>query len=855
MADHYHITHLAKKWPGKSRPQIHPALWHMLDVGAVAHRMLQIQPIASEQVDQALALLAALHDIGKISASFRDMLLCGKTQKWLHWQHTAILLRHHDDLLSEILAGTDSIRKIFYESVAGHHGGPRRSVSRDYLIQQQVREIGTDALDDSRKAIMEIARLFPKASIRGLSENDAISLSWQTNGLVVLCDWIGSNTDWFPPYQPDCLIEEYWQRSQRLAEVAIDRAGLIPSMPALDGSSKILLPEFLPRPMQKAVADCNLPDGPLMCVIEDVTGSGKTEASLILAARLMKAGKADGLYFALPTMATANAMLDRMESTASVLFDGIPTFGLAHGRAHLSETFRNIMGRDCSNPESGPHCGTWLSDDRRRILFCDVGVGTIDQALFAVLPTRFNALRLRGLQRKVLIVDEAHSYDPYMEAQLRRLLTFHSRLGGSAIVMTATLPQNMKDRYTKAFQQGLSSIRPTRGSRRSHAVDVEYKTVEKPYPALTVIGNAKDLTRVDPEATAIRKVVVNRLVCTSDAVNLIALSARQGAACVWVRNAVDDAIAAFKSLQSEGIKAELLHARFAICDRLKKERRLQKRFGRNGTGRRGNVLIATQVVEQSLDLDFDVMVSDLAPIGALIQRAGRLWRHMGDHPAAKRPVETGPNLHVLSPDPDLVTDRNWLKQVLDKGAYVYPVPVMWRSAKALFDCGYLLEPDGLCELIEKVEGVDPLQLPSPLEGMGFEHEGQQIVERQLAENCLVSANKPYDQENMRKVWDDEQFPTRLGVPQVTLALARVESNSLIPYSGDQDYGWFSSELQVSKVKFEELQAPDQDNERVKQAKQNWTEARKKFTLIAPMGKNGWICNGLYYNQTLGAVWE
>ena len=158
-----------------------------------------------------------------------------------------------------------------------------------------------------------------------------------------------------------------------------------------------------------------------------------------------------------------------------------------------------------------------------------------------------------------------------------------------------------------------------------------------------------------------------------------------------------------ETLEGEGISADLLHARFMVADRLKKEVELQARFGRDGTRDRGRVLVATQVVEASLDLDFDLMVSDLAPIGSLIQRAGRLWRHMDLRPVRERPVP-GPVLHILSPDPENVEDGRWLHRVLPAGAWVYPLSDQWCTARAVFALGAIRAPDGLRQLIEAVHG-------------------------------------------------------------------------------------------------------------------------------------------------------
>lgn len=842
------IIGIARSWPGKSRGGVHPALWHMLDVGAVAGRLCDLRPLSGERrVDRALAMLVALHDIGKISASFRAMLQEGAGQRWHHWEHSGLILHEHDGLIAQAIGGEPHVRCQFYEAVAGHHGGPRKIEEPDRPAQQR-REIGDAAIQDAASAIGIVASLFPDASLDGLDEASARILSWKLNGLTVQADWIGSNTDWFAPASPDRPLDAYWQAAQATARMAVDHAGLYRVRAAVAGESHVLDQSYAPHPMQVRALTEPLPDGPVLTVIEDATGAGKTEAALILAARMMAAGKANGLFFALPTMATANAMLTRLERAAPGLFDGVPTLGLSHGRARLSEAFAEIRGRDGSNPEDGPHCGRWLSDDRRRVLLADVGVGTIDQALLSVLPTRFNGLRLRALADRVLIVDEAHSYDPYMAAQLARLLRFQARLGGSAVLMTATLPARMKDEFVDAFRLGLSQGR--RGFSRRNKPH-RSTTAPAPYPALTV---AAKVTAVDPALPTIREVAVTRLPTPAGAVDLIAAASTAGAACIWVRNAVDDAIAAVGALRDAGVAADLLHARFAICDRLRKEAALLDRFGKNGSGRAGRVLVATQVAEQSLDLDFDAMVSDLAPIGSMIQRAGRLWRHMDVRPAAARPVP-GPCLHVLSPDPDVVPDARWPHQVLDKGAYVYPPPVMWRSARALFDAGAIRAPDGLRGLIEAVEGDDPLAVPDPLENTVFEYEGQQLIERQMAVNSLLDPDQPFAQERMHKVWDDERFPTRLGVPQVTLALAVQDENGLRPYAGTGRNGWEMSEVMLSAARFTALDGPDQTRLEIARAKQGWPEARARYTIVAPLGPDGRICEGLRYDPDVGAIWE
>jgi CRISPR-associated endonuclease/helicase Cas3 len=840
------------RWPGKTFDTgTHPALWHMLDVGAVAKRLLQRNPLTGNGLqDDALAFLITLHDLGKISNAFRKM-LSGQPYPAgpRHWQHSYRLFREHDALIENIVGGTEGARRRLYAAVAGHHGGPPVNLDHLQLKDQLEKQIGAAALAFSAQVIEQVATLHEGASLDGIDGASARRLGWVLCGQTVMADWIGSNSDWFPMQSPDIPLADYWEQAQARAETAIAAAGLYQTRPAPDGAAHVL-GHHSPRPMQAAVADVTLPDGPVLAMIEDATGAGKTEAALILAARMMAAGKGRGIFFALPTMATSNAMLARLADVAPALFEGTPGLGLSHGKAHMNDLFREIRGGGSERVRDDVNCSDWLADDRRRVLLADVGVGTIDQALLAVLPTRFSALRLRALAGHILIVDEAHAYDPYMERELRGLLKFHAMLGGSAIVMTATLPMDMREGYAQAFRQGLTG--PAQGGRRRRRQQEDTPLVaEADYPMLSILGQGGVETRApDPVPATRRNIAVHRLTSEAEAVATLKGGVAKGAACVWVRNAVDDAIGAVEALRTQGIQADLLHARFTVADRLDKERILQARFGPEGQGRAGRVLVATQVVEASLDLDFDLMVSDLAPVGALVQRAGRLWRHMDPRPAHARPVG-GPALHVLSPDPDQVEDERWLQTVLGAGAWVYPADVQWRTARVLFEAGMIRAPDGLRDLIEAVHGAAPADLPLPLENTGWQTEGNAMTEAQLAIANMPDPFAGYDQDKMRKVFDDEVFPTRLGREQITLRLARRQGGRLIPWAGEGTFGWQMSEVQISRARYEKTGAIDQDRPDIAALKKGWPEWKRKRVIVATVDEDGGIGSKLFYSQETG----
>lgn len=829
---------IIRDWPGKSAIDggpAHPAVYHMLDVAAVAERLLEPLHLAPARRD-AIVLLTALHDLGKIGAEFRRMITSGARQtQGRHWEVTEIWLTCHDGLLADRLGGRATWRSRLYAAVAGHHGRPPRRDSGDFQRTCAVSG-NAEALTDAGQVIGAFLDLWPNANLDDLTLAEATRLSWWLPGLVAAADWVGSNAAWFPPTAAGPSPEDYLERARGLARDAVHHAGLEAASPSGGDLFSLAL-----RPMQLACAEIALPPGPMLAVIEDETGSGKTEAALILAHRMLQAGKGRGLFLALPTTATADAMFVRARDVIGRVFASPPSLALAHGRAAVSGAFRDLVGRarraDGSEGPGDVVCSEWLADGRRRALLATVGVGTIDQALLSVLPTRFSTLRHYGLSSKILIVDEVHEMgEPYLAAELAHLLRAHREAGGSAILLTATLPLAQRASLLAAY-----------GAEPND---------DPAYPALTVAGGAsrRDL----PRTTGPRgPVEVRRISVAADAFTLLQESAAQGAACVWVRNAVDDAIDAVIELRARGIAAELLHARFALCDRLRHEGAALARFGKDGTGRAGRVLVATQVVESSLDLDFDVMVSDLAPMASLIQRAGRLWRHMDRRPLAARPVPA-PVLHVLAPDPAGVADAQWLHRVLDRGAFVYPLDVQWRTADALFRAGEIVAPSGLRALIEAVHGPDAVAVPAVLDAAERQRIGEGFAAANQARHNLIKLEEGYRQG--AQAADDIDYPTRLGQPQRTLLLVRTGPEGPMPWAVDScqpgdPAAWQMSEVRVAERRVSTLDLPDQEAPSIAALTADWPEWRRRAVTVCPVGQGGDICDGLRYDPELGIVSE
>lgn len=804
----------------------------MLDVAAVAERLLA--PFQFEQgLRDALVLLVALHDLGKISDSFRAMIEVETRQKFKHWELTEALLFAHDDRLAARIGGSWRQRQALYASVAGHHGQPSDLdlggqpglPARDRGLRAALAAVGS-GVQPAAAVIDAFCALWPEASLTGLVPGEATTaMSWWLPGCCAAADWVGSNTRWFPPEAGRPGLADYLTRARLTAGTAVAEAGLagcaVRPGPLFD---------FALRPMQAACADVTLTDGPMLAVIEDETGAGKTEAALLLAHRMIRAGKGRGLYFALPTMATADAMFIRAKTVVEGMFTA-PTLTLAHGRAGLSVSFRDLVASG-QRGEDAPSCTDWLAESRRRALLADVGVGTVDQALLSVLPVKHQTLRHFGLSSKILIVDEVHEMgEPYIGRELERLLQMHRAAGGSAILLTATLPVALRARLIASYGGGNPGAA---------------------YPALTVAGGeAVTDFMADPRPVK-GPVRVERLGSTDAAVDLLVQLAGQGAACVWVRNAVDDAIAAVAALRARGVEARLLHARFTLADRKRIEAEVLARVGKDGTGREGFVLVGTQVLEASLDLDFDVMVSDIAPIAALIQRAGRLWRHMDRRPASTRPVPA-PVLHVLSPDPGEVADERWLQGTLGSGAYVYALPDVWRSARVLFAAGQIEAPHGLRALIEAVHGAGAEDLPAPLQPAEVQAIGKAAAAGTLALHNLVDLAAGYRAGG--KGDSDVKYPTRLGDETRTLMLARAGETGLRPWAGGVGTveDWALSEVSARSSRLARVPLPDQSLPAIAAITQDWPDWKRAEVVLCPVAGDGAICEGLRYEADCGLL--
>lgn len=869
-----------------------PVLHHLMDVAAVA---LQLQLLNRARLEREAALLkaspeclakitaflAGLHDLGKFSRGFQAKVPELWPEQVLgpqrapgdrgHWRNTAILLQaepiaqEFTDLFPNLYP--DDIAPII-AAIAGHHGQPpdgQDEVNADPGKAQRDPQLGEKCVDAAHTAFCILQNLINPFPLSIEKQRQSAQWSWRLSGLVTLADWIGSD---FPFESVDTRREDYWEWALDWAKQALAGKGLLPQAAESRPSYDRFAPQVADRlrPMQKLAEKAPIGDGAQLFILEDTTGAGKTEAAIMLAARMMAAGKGEGLYFALPTMATANAMYERLAKTYRMLFETpaayAPSLVLAHGRSNLSKAFRAIVNSVGTANGSGDEtasasCAEWIADDRRKAFYADVGAGTIDQAFLSVLPKRHLTLRQYGLVGRILIVDEAHCFDAYMGEELSALLELHAQNGGSAIVLSATLSLKQRRDMAEAFAKGL-------GLRDLYELGCQA------YPLLTSIALG-DVQECEPgfDSALRRCVPVERLPDRTTAETRALSAAKENAAVLVICNAVDEAIAVYDSLAGQVDhldRIHLFHARFAQGDRQSIEEDVLRRFGRDAkqAKRAGHILVATQVVEQSLDLDFDLVISDLAPVDLIIQRAGRMWRHLDKHPPERRPVKE-PHLLVVSPDPDQVEDENWLEPVLGKAAFVYQhAGVMWRSAKALFDAGRIDTPESFRELIEDVYEKD--DAPPALEKKQIEDEGKERGGRSLGQFNVVNLQDGYG--NLTTVSDTEDIGTRLGEETATLRLASQAEGSFVPWyaaeyaADDKSRAWALSEIWVRKKFLEGASEPPEDKALQEQAKSDWPEWERREILVAVVEDGGRVRlegsdseKDLTYSKEQGLLWS
>lgn len=838
-------VYLSAYW-GKARPETggdspsyHLLAYHALDVAAVAEALshlpaFELSGLAQEldwdlsSVRQLNTFFSALHDLGKFARAFQGLAphlsptlvppIASKqyrscrhdTMGWLLWKDH-LSLNFPEGILGNPGSG---FWAAWIKAVAGHHGSPPMETARNGWSELSAEDyFHADDVAAAHQFVAAAAQLIRVRDMPAPTRNMIPILkrhAWRLAGMTVLADWLGSDQRFFRYHDEPMPLDRYWAEvAQPNAREALAAAGLGPA-PVRQWNRPADLFGYLdtPTPLQRLAAELPLGPGPELFLLEDVTGAGKTEAALMLTYRLMAAGKAQGFYFGLPTMATSNQMYARVGSVYRSLYEpgASPSLVLSHGARQMIDAFREsvlVPGQPVTDLDYSPgegsataQCSAWLADNRKKALLAHVGVGTLDQALLAVLPVRHQSLRLTGLAGKVLVADEVHAYDPYMRTLLARLLQAHASQGGSAALLSATLPADMRRELVQAFMRG-------RGADAGDVPD------DGRYPLVTHAHARVQTYPCDTRPEVKRTVKVQWLHDEAEVQRLVLAQAQAGRSVCWIRNTVGDARRAYEGLQKEGAShVALFHSRYAMGDRLAIEDKVLATYGKKSSAeqRAGRILVSTQVVEQSLDLDFDVLISDLAPIDLLIQRAGRLHRHRRDvqgNPAGHEGREA-PVLYIFGPRPDMAPRADWYKAVLPGANAVYPnTGRLWLTQQVLCAAGEIVSPGepgqlgAVRTLVEGVYGVDAQEIPDALLQASSRQEGEAMAHISQANFNALEIERGYSNDSNRQWHEDTVVPTRLSdEDSVVVYLARISEDGLLPWFDGGALGWELSSLRV-----------------------------------------------------------
>ena len=621
----------------------HSLLWHLIDSGSVMKELWKRYLSDSFKSDicnafglkdkeacNLLSFWVSLHDIGKAGPAFQQ-----KSEKNLE------ILKSHGfnfpTLLSKThgyhgLASTWILKEYFSNkfpnqprfanglaiALGGHHG---EFPTNDDInnTTYHIDHLGDEFWNFQRELLINrLENVFLPPDLFNIPREREITNPIFTliAGVTTTADWIASNENYFAYDESQLSMESYVEKSIIQAAHAMQDIGWggwkSEGKPA---SFTEIFPEFTPNIIQnefiKAIENI---ETPLMIILEAPTGSGKTESAFYLADKIIQTQKNAGFYIAMPTQATSNQMFDRSVNFLKHRYpQDILNVHLVHGAALLSDLVEKIqmsaINQDSMDENANITSKEWFLP-RKKTLLAPFGIGTVDQTFLSVMRSKHFFLRLFGLSHKVIIFDEVHAYDVYMVEIFKRLLSWLRAINSSVIILSATLPHKSRIELIEAFG----------GS-------AENTPVCK-FPRLTITTPEKTdvITVGDPEN---RKIQIEWILDTQIEDYLREKSSSGGNIAI-ICNRVARVQELYERLQllfpDEVIT--VFHSRFPYCWRAEIEEKVLKQYGKDHTQRpKLSIVIATQVIEQSLDLDFDLIISDLAPVDLIIQRIGRLHRH------------------------------------------------------------------------------------------------------------------------------------------------------------------------------------------------------------------------------------
>jgi len=732
------------KLPGKS------VISHMRDLQAVAELLLSSKQslLSSYAIDKKiLSYFAGLHDIGKISPGFQM-----KSPVWLQENNLDREARnnawnsiHESDhskvtqyTIQNMLKKNDmqtGAAELWAALLGAHHG-------RLHIPGIEPRGCKPDdEWENSREATAN--DLLGSVGLPNTSIDDSWSLAWWFSGLVTIADWISSNEEWFPAEEETTQSQSAKKAFNAVKSIGLDR------FEVKHGLSFEDIFGFMPNDIQIKAGESITKPG--IYLLEAPMGMGKTEAAIWTAYKLMCSGRASGIYFALPTQTTSNRIYERLQKYLREMTTGEARAHLIHANSWLLEELSGMANNPLREAEN------WFAS-KKRALLAPFGVGTVDQALMGIIAVRHFFIRQFALSEKVIVLDEVHSYDFYTGTLIKILCDKLLPLGCTVIVLSATL---------------------TREAKKDFIVTSAEKNKDT-YPLITgkVSDNNKSvLVQISKPET---KNILIEFDNESEALSVAIEKAKHGSKVLWICNTVVHAQKIYnqaKRTADNSFEIGLLHARFPFFRRKELENYWMEKLGKDNTIRKGCILFSTQVVEQSVDLDADFMVSELAPSDMLLQRMGRLWRH----PRTARPCPN-PEFCIVREKATLEEFVGYeavkIKEVLGPKAKVYSPYILLRSLELWYDIKSIKIPDDIRKLLEETYKA---KKGEPVEWKKLKQEiiGEEFAKKQLASfeanvwNPLLA-----DEEGMAKT-------RAIEYPMTQLILVKGEEQNRIVFINDE----------------------------------------------------------------------
>ncbi|WP_320068179.1 CRISPR-associated helicase Cas3' [Micromonospora sp. RTGN7] len=766
-------------------------LWDVWLPANVRQRIAEPLPGSADDGRRLVRWLAGIHDIGKATPAFAWQVRHLRRAMQDHGfvfddqvekdrlcaphgpaGHLALI-----DWLTAAHGWTRDQTEAYAVVVGGHHGVPPTDCDLK-AIRDRPYLLGVDGLwPEVREELLcwmsrytDVTGRLPAWREAALPQPVQVLLT----AIVIVADWIASNDELFPygfqrENAPDRITQAWEELDLPTPWRPIDVAGL--DVPTLFSQRFELPAGTQPYPVQTAVVEqAHVMPVPGLLIVEAPMGEGKTEAALAAVEILARRSGAGGCFLALPTRATSDAMFSRVLAWLSRLPDadldrGARDTALAHGKAMLNDEYSRLyrgalpsaIAQDQGGTQTAVH--GWLAGRKRKMLSSFV-VGTIDQLLFAALQARHVALRHLGLAGKVVVIDEAHAYDVYMSRYLDRALEWLAAHGVPVVILSATLPAGRRADMMRAYDDGRLGRRQTSGPRRRYRADTadtadDYRLLreDRRYPLLSVSGVDRRPVAVGCAASG-RSLDV-RLERADD--DLPALAARlradltDGGCVLVVRNTVARVLETAAELRKHlgpQIPVSVAHSRFMAADRAAKDKWLRDTFGPPGqlaklgrTRPSCHVVVASQVAEQSLDIDFDLLVTDLAPVDLILQRLGRLHRHRrSDRPARlaqPRCLLTGADWATEPPAPVTGSVKVYDRSVLLRAAAVLLPHVDGERALNL--------PQDIAPLVQTAYGTEPVGPPSwhdALAEAATQAENQALAAGKRADAFRIRSVKP-----------------------------------------------------------------------------------------------------------------